>query len=239
MICPQTAGVVKVHSPKKKGVLFKCPLCGAMHRSIAITEETRTGLSKEQLASRQEAAAKPNLNSLKPAVREAIQSNLQPGETVEVLLVGEWNQTLVATSKRAFIFKKGLMTGSFFRKQATSWDFRNISGIELHRSMTMAAVVIQVPGVAPVTEIGRLSKGPNSVWEAPNAVVVNSAASAEPLVARLRELIAQAQSPTSSVPANDRPDAIEQIRKLAELRDAGILSEAEFEAKKRQLLERI
>ncbi len=37
-----------------------------------------------------------------------------------------------------------------------------------------------------------------------------------------------------SAPATD--DAIEQIKKLAELRDQGILTEAEFDAKKKQLL---
>ena len=34
-------------------------------------------------------------------------------------------------------------------------------------------------------------------------------------------------------------DPLEQIRKLAELRDAGLLTEAEFEAKKTELLRRV
>jgi len=43
-----------------------------------------------------------------------------------------------------------------------------------------------------------------------------------------------AVAPVPSAPASD--DAIEQIKKLAELRDQGILTDAEFEAKKKQLL---
>jgi hypothetical protein len=39
--------------------------------------------------------------------------------------------------------------------------------------------------------------------------------------------------------AEQRPDPIEQIRQLAQLRDAGVVSEAEFEAKKAQLLSQI
>jgi len=35
------------------------------------------------------------------------------------------------------------------------------------------------------------------------------------------------------------PDALEQLRKLGELRDAGVLTAAEFEAKKAELLGRI
>lgn len=39
--------------------------------------------------------------------------------------------------------------------------------------------------------------------------------------------------------AYEREDTAEQIRKLAELRDSGAISEEEFEAKKRELLSRI
>jgi Short C-terminal domain len=39
--------------------------------------------------------------------------------------------------------------------------------------------------------------------------------------------------------ASAQPDIADQIRKLAELRDAGILTSEEFEAKKADLLERL
>lgn len=46
-----------------------------------------------------------------------------------------------------------------------------------------------------------------------------------------------AQQPAAApAPAAPVEDSIEQIKKLAELRDAGILTDAEFEAKKKQLL---
>lgn len=44
-----------------------------------------------------------------------------------------------------------------------------------------------------------------------------------------------AQQPAAA-PAASADDSIEQIKKLAELRDSGILTDAEFEAKKKQLL---
>jgi hypothetical protein len=45
---------------------------------------------------------------------------------------------------------------------------------------------------------------------------------------------AQPVQEASAVPSTD--DVIEQIKKLADLRDQGILTDAEFEAKKKQLL---
>lgn len=47
----------------------------------------------------------------------------------------------------------------------------------------------------------------------------------------------QAQAPAPQpAPAASTNEAIEQIKKLAELKDQGILTDAEFEAKKKKLL---
>ena len=51
-------------------------------------------------------------------------------------------------------------------------------------------------------------------------------------IAVLRRLIADHQSHETR-----RPDPIEQVRRLAELRDQGILTEEEFQRKKRELLD--
>lgn len=52
---------------------------------------------------------------------------------------------------------------------------------------------------------------------------------------RANKQAAPASTPAAaSAPATD--DAVEQIKKFAELRDQGILTDAEFEAKKKQLL---
>ena len=47
---------------------------------------------------------------------------------------------------------------------------------------------------------------------------------------------APAPTPTVAPAAPAQPNYIEELKKLAELKDAGIVSEEEFEAKKKQLL---
>jgi len=47
---------------------------------------------------------------------------------------------------------------------------------------------------------------------------------------------APAPTPAAAPAASGQPDYIEELKKLAELKDAGIVSEEEFEAKKKQLL---
>lgn len=59
-----------------------------------------------------------------------------------------------------------------------------------------------------------------------------------PLVHRIGEALDK-YMPVPEAPSVEAVDIPEQIRKLAELRDSGILSDAEFEAKKQELLNRM
>jgi len=58
------------------------------------------------------------------------------------------------------------------------------------------------------------------------------------VVSTAKELM-ECNSSNSTQKSSSESDIIEQIRKLAELKDAGILSESEFDAKKSELLSRI
>jgi hypothetical protein len=167
--------------------------------------------------------------------RQAIKAALEPGERIEAAIAGASGSALVATNRRVFIFKKGATTGTLTGRQLNSWDYSNISGVEYKSTITTQGVVLQVPGVVPVTKFTSFTRGPRSVWEAPNALMLGlpemSSRAKEP-IAVLRRLIADHQSHETR-----RPDPIEQVRRLAELRDEGILTEEEFQRKKRELLD--
>jgi Short C-terminal domain len=49
----------------------------------------------------------------------------------------------------------------------------------------------------------------------------------------------KAEPPAEPAAPPGKPDPYEQLRKLDELRDQGVLTDAEFEAKKKQLLDRL
>jgi Short C-terminal domain len=175
-----------------------------------------------------------SFDRLNDKARKAINAALEPGEQVVLAIVGESGSALVATERRVFVFKKGVTTGSMFGKQLNSWDFSNISGIEVKQGATTRAVVVQVPGVAPVTKFGRLASGPNSVWEAPNSIMATKVGVDE-AIGTLRRLIADRQRPLHAREPHGS-DPIDQIKRLGELRDQGLLTEEEFQTKKRQLL---
>ena len=75
---------------------------------------------------------------------------------------------------------------------------------------------------------GSQDQGPTSVWEAPNALFV-SGNDGEATVAALRQMVADHHRRPGDDPAD-------QIRKFAALRDDGIISDDEFQAKKRSIL---
>lgn len=54
--------------------------------------------------------------------------------------------------------------------------------------------------------------------------------------ANRQQATTSAQAPQPSPSPAPASDPIEQVKKLAELRDQGILTESEFDAKKKQLL---
>ena len=161
---------------------------------------------------------------------------LQPGETIKALIQGEQHMVMAGTDRHVFVFKKGITSGKFFSKQLNSWDYLNVSGVQARTSLTTQVVVVDVFGVPPVTETGRLSSGQNSGWEAPNAIVLGKKVDVSRTIAHLRTLIAERHQASSPTPVQAAPDAIDQVRRLGELRDSGLLSEEEFQQKKRDLL---
>jgi Short C-terminal domain len=83
--------------------------------------------------------------------------------------------------------------------------------------------------------------GVDSASVAPNCIPISKGKvkAWEPQLERLRRLIAEARAPMQAAapaPASNGPSVAERLKQLAELRDAGIVSPEEFEAKKAQLL---
>jgi hypothetical protein len=117
------------------------------------------------------------------------------------------------------------------------------------------AVVIHVPGAVSVsTSYWRNEK--SDPWKAYNAIpIVRPWEPVERGAARLRDLVTAYRSTleNQSLPKSDWParepeqlspresqnDVFEALTKLAALRDAGVITDEEFEAKKVELLARL
>ena len=174
---------------------------------------------------------------------EALDQNLAPGETVQVIITGPSAQAIVGTDRRAFVYKKGFMAGASFGSELTSWDYRNLVGVQLHTGMMSGAVVLQAPGQSG-TRTNVWKQGDSDPYKAPNAIPINRPYDqAQAGVARLRQLIDFAQhgrphQVVQTAPAPEAPSLVDEIKRLADLRAAGALTDEEFTAFKAQLLRR-
>lgn len=181
--------------------------------------------------------AAPPTQKLHPAFDAVLSQNLIPGEVVRVVIRGAGTSALVGTETRAFIMKKGLLAGATFGAKVTTWEYANLAGVQLETTLMTAVLTLQAPGVESV-DTSYWKSGKSDPWKAPHALPIADKRAAEAGVALLRTLIAKSRE-SAPLPQPPQADPVEQIRRLGELREAGVLTEKEFEEKKRDLLGRI
>jgi hypothetical protein len=173
------------------------------------------------------------LDVLDKKARPAVMAALAANEQVRLVIPGESGAALIATDRRILVYKRGITSGSMFGKQLNSWEYHVVSGVEAKQTMTTKSIVLQIPGAPPVTKFGRLDNGPQSVWEAPNALMTNISNFAG-IIETLRRIIDEHRN--SQAQAQPPFDPVVQIQRWAALRDQGLLTDEEFQHQKRKLL---
>lgn len=183
-----------------------------------------------------------NRTKLPGKLGEAIEATLRPDEQVlrELHSTGEG---LVVTSDRVLIVKGGSAAQAMFGQKVKSYPFDAITSIEVSAGALIGRIQITVPGSH---EGAGRSAGPGVTAQMENVVQIS-----RPMLPQAREIanfiegkVAAAKRPTvvvAQVPASASapaaPSLVEQLKELALLRDAGVLTSDEFDAAKAKLLQ--
>lgn len=176
---------------------------------------------------------------LRQRVKRALAENLSEGESIHVVIHGTSGQAIVGTATRAFVLKPGFMAGATLGAEVTSFSYRNLAGVQVHKGMMTGSVLLQSFGQAG-EKTSYWRQGDDDTFKAPNAIpiaggwdVVKAGA------ATLRQLIDQAHDPgPAAAPSHQETSSVaDEIAKLAELKAAGALTEDEFTAAKQRLLD--
>jgi hypothetical protein len=178
----------------------------------------------------------PVMQPLGKKEQQFIHRNLAPGERVLGQVIGNFGQTIVATDHKVMVVKTGMMAGQTFGGKVTTFDYRNIAGVEERKGFAQGEFVLINPSMQ-ATQGNRL-KDKQAVNQSPNGVVFSSVnvKHFDAFAAKIREQVANVTAPTSA-PA---PQSIaDQIRQLADLHSAGVLTDDEFNSKKAELLARM
>jgi hypothetical protein len=198
--------------------------------------------------------------------REArlLRQNMSFGERVIAQCVGSWGQAAIATDRKVLIIKCGWLAGAFLGGKVTTFFYPNITGVEVRVGILTGVFQIVAAGQSG-NERQFFGKDRDDAFKAPNCVPFDRSQQAQfnRLAALIRELSAgrNVDAPPAfpgieslaeiekarllppeqlaTAASNDFASTIEKIRQLAELRDAGIISELEFETKKNELLDRL
>lgn len=154
---------------------------------------------------------------------EKAKEHLSPGETIKYAVMGAYEKgekddllapigVFIATENRIIMFSPGL--GKSYDLE--DFPYSNISSIEMSKVLMMGETI--------------------SFFASGNKVKMKwiKSGSAKDFTNYVREHIGKKSTPTATVTAE--LDFADQLKKLADLKAAGIVTEKEFEAKKKQIL---
>ena len=129
--------------------------------------------------------------------------------------------TLVLTDKCLHMFGRGAGFGPKKLGRTESYTFATITGVSRQKKM-MAGWTMEISRASNVDDFIQLDE-----------------TDSENLYNQLRNLVAEAQKGNSGTVIQQATDPVEQIKKLKELLDLGVISQEEFETKKQTLLDKI
>ncbi len=180
----------------------------------------------------------PMMEPLPKREASLLAGTLTQHEIVLGQLIGQFHQSAVATNQRLIILKSGLMAD--YGNKITSFDYQNITSIEVSVTLTVGYFEITAGGMAAPT-LHRTEKSLNR-HHLPNVVpFVRSERKQWDLFAgKVREMSSVKASPLENPKVEPSgPSIPEMIAQLAQLHEAGILSDQEFAEKKADLLSRL
>lgn len=151
------------------------------------------------------------------------------------------NRYIVATDDIVFVGSTGISSGSFFGKKVKRYPIDAITSVDVRRALLTVELEIVMAGSF---EAGNTLQGFTTRAQNENITMFQKSQYEE--VQRIANLILEIQQwrkanlnkPQVQV-VETKSSIPEQIKQLAELKDAGILSVQEFEEKKKDLLSRL
>ena len=235
------------------GRLFTAALVGS---GMLVLDEL-TG-AQEQDPRRQESSGEDiqiRTNSQKAFPKwliESIHSHKSEAEDVLMVITEPYvnhQGALIVFEDRCMIVKGGfwggLMAGSFGGERAGTFYFTQITGIEYNSGMITGVLEIltaSYQGSANKDYWRGSTKSRNAdsndPWTLSNCLPLSKDGykSAQALITELKSMISRAQRPVVNQGLTQSSDLASELKKLAELRDQGILSDEEFSSAKAKLI---
>jgi hypothetical protein len=178
---------------------------------------------------------------LKKAIQEHVSGDTKP----LFLIVAGSDEAIVALPKSCLVLKRGIMTGAIIGGQrVTSFFYSDITTIEYNGGLMQGRVNILTSSFAGKsdidTDLGLLSDITSGARFQPNSIEMDKTAykNARKFFDALDELIAKSKSPAGLiVEAKSNSSIADEIEKLADLHQKGLIDDKEFKELKAKLIQ--
>lgn len=165
------------------------------------------------------------------------QENVSSNEEIGIKLQGAFGEAIIATNKALYILKWGFMAGNFLGGRCIAFPYKNITSIEIKKSLTYNTFEVVSPGTQNAQK-SYWGAGNNNAIEADNVVTFhdNKRQFFQQATNIVRELMHQAHF-GKNVNSLENQDLVTKLKELKEMFQEKIISKQEFEKAKRKLLD--
>ncbi|MDN6733876.1 MAG: SHOCT domain-containing protein [Tetragenococcus koreensis] len=184
----------------------------------------------------------PSYSKDRKKVLEIAKANLPSNEELIIGLKGTFKEYLLCTDKQVYILKKGFMTGHMVGSGNFKMPYGNITNVEVNYTFGGGYFEVSAGGMQNTRKSYWSQDPEDSASKAPNAISVASKQEKE-IFERAGEIILQKVNKSRNTNDNyvyqfaqESISEAEELRKYKDLVDEGIITEEEFTAKKKQLL---
>lgn len=170
-------------------------------------------------------------------ISAAAETGINDINTLSVALKGTNKEYLFADTQQLTILKKGFMTGHTFGGGIYSMPYQNISGVRVEFHFASGYFEVSAGGMQN-TPKSYWENGKDSPQQSPNTISLVTGN--KDAFMKAADIINGLISSFNQKPSSTRTsvlDPVEQIKRYKDLADTGVISQEEFDAKKKQLLD--
>ena len=164
-----------------------------------------------------------------------LKDNVLDGEEIVDFIKGMQGEAIVLTTKRLLMLKWGFMTGNTWSGKCTTFDFKNVTGIEATNSVMSGQIQVNTPAHQNTTKSYWATDDKENALHTNNIVTfgINDMEKAKAFVKTAREAV----SATTNSGSQASDSEYDQLEKLMELKKKGVITEDEFNKKKAKILD--
>lgn len=160
------------------------------------------------------------------------------GESTELVLQGAFKEWLIISDNQVYIIKKGFMTGHTFGDGVFKLPYDKIASVRVEFHLMTGLFEVSNGGDQVTNRSIWTQNKQNASNTAPNTITLKKAVKKdfEQACDLINKKISEAKDQQSAPTIQAASSEADELLKFKQLLDTGVINQAEFDAKKKQLL---